>query len=156
VEGLQAERHRRPHGGSVSDTVTLTGGVGDSGHVRPTPENADLVAFWVREDDPWLFALSHISARGAERLDSRDLLVAFTPNWADVDMDPVLHRLLLGDRGEDETQARKRHARLRHPEHFVLLLNIPSEHGPPELRDPTGIVAIDANLSKHCAHEDSR
>ena len=42
-----------------------------SGHVRPTPENAELVAFWILEDDPWLLALSHVSARGAERLDSR-------------------------------------------------------------------------------------
>ena len=96
------------------------------------------------------------SARGAERLDSRDLLVAFTPNRADVEMNPVLHRLRLGDRDEDNTQVGKRRARLRHPERLVLLLDIPSENGPPELRDPTGIVAVDDNLAKHCAHEKTR
>jgi hypothetical protein len=127
-----------------------------SGHVRPTPENAELVAFWIFEDDPWLLALTHVSARGTERLDSRDLLVAFTANGADVEMDPVLHRLLLGDRDEDKTQVRKRIARLRHPQRLALLLNIPSENGTPERRDPTGIVAVDDNLPKHCAHEESR
>ena len=127
-----------------------------SGHVRPTPENAELVAFWILEDDPELLTLSHVGARGAERLDSRDLLVAFTPDGADVEMDPVLHRLPLGDRDEDKTQVRKRYARLRHPQRLALLLNVPSENCPPELRDPTGIVAVDDNLPKHCAHEESR
>jgi len=133
----------------------ISGRVDASGHVRPTPEDTELVAFWILEDDPGLLALSHISPRGAERLDSRDLLVAITTNGADVEMDPILHRLGLGDRYEDKTQVGKRRARLRHPERLALLMNIPSENGAPELSDQTRIVAVDDNLSKHCTHDES-
>jgi hypothetical protein len=66
----------------------------------PRPKNAEFVPFGVGQHDPRLGALADISICRSKGNQSSDLCLLVL--WPEVEVEPVLARLGLGDRNEEK------------------------------------------------------
>src|SRR6185437_4706813 len=114
-------------------------------------KDAELVPFWVGKYDPALIALADVGVPGSKAEQSTDLFVLLPVGRVDVDVEPVLDRLALGDARERQSRRHRaravlalRHRRRADRDNAVLLvLHLVVKDRAPEPRESAGIGTVD-------------
>lgn len=78
----------------------MAAGARTAGSERARSEDAELIALRIVQHNPGLLALPDVRSRGPQRKQPFDLNVSVV--WPEVEVQPILHRLRLRDRDEEE------------------------------------------------------
>ncbi len=101
-------------------------------------EHTELVALGISENDRRLIALAYVSTRRSEHKETIDFSVSII--WPEVEVNPVLHRLWLGHRDEEEAGQSIRSRSNLELVWFVVHDN-PSQRLPPQRPSVPGLRA---------------
>ena len=117
---------------------------------RARSEHAELISLGIGEHDPRPLALSDVGRRGAKRKQPFDLNVSVV--WPEVEVQPILDRLRLGDGDEEESRQT-----IRSGSNLelvgVVVDDYPTERIPPPPPEAVRIACIDDCLLPLEAHE---
>lgn len=121
------------------------------GSAHPSSQEAELVALRVPEHVPRLVALADVGVDGAQGAQPEQLLRLIASGGVHVEVDPVLARLRLGDRDEDEGGlGAVRRANL--DAGVIGLDRRPPEHFRPPRREFGWVVGVDHYLGQDRSH----